>query len=121
MVHRPRRRTLDDLPVPVVDRAVARALEATFVRIGLVATVGWSRHGWILRRPRYGASQVRALPVQRHEAFGHTRQIELAIAHLLDVADLEVGNGARDHRPAKCAQALRREKAQEPDTPLAEQ
>src|SRR5712691_4224022 len=88
-VHRPRRRALDDLTVAVIDRPMARALEAPLVGEGLVATVGRPRHGRVLWRPGDRATQVRALPVQREETLRHAGEIKLAVADLIDVADLE--------------------------------
>src|SRR5947209_8414940 len=119
-VHWPRRRPLDDLTVAVVDRPVAWALEAALVGEGLIATVRRAWHGRVLRRPRNGAAQVRALPVQREETLGHTREIELAVAVLLDVADLEVSHVAGHHGAAERTQALGSEEAQKADAPLAE-
>src|SRR4029077_18274578 len=73
VVHRSWRRTLDDLTVAVVDRAVARTLEAALVAIRQVAAVGRAGHSWVGRGPRHGAAQVWAFPVQGHEPFGHAR------------------------------------------------
>src|SRR4051794_33679639 len=88
-VHRPRRRTLNDLAVAVVDRAVARALEPTVIGEGLVAGARWPRHGGVAVGPRHGAPEVRALPVQGEEPFGDAGDVKLAFANDLDVAELE--------------------------------
>ena len=64
---------------------------------------------------------MRALPVQRHEAFRHACQVELAVADLLDVTDFEIGDVARDDGAAECAQALGGEEAHEADAPLRQE
>src|SRR5207244_963000 len=58
---------------------------------------------------------------QREESLGHTGNVELAFANLLDVAHLEVGDQARGDGTTERAQALGLEKAQKADAPLAEQ
>src|SRR4051812_43782867 len=120
-VHRPRRRALDDLTVAVVDRAVAGALEPTVVDEGHVAPVRRSGHGRVAIGKRHRAAQMRAFPVQREEALGHPRYVELALADDLDVTHLEVRRVARDDGPTEGPEPLRGEEAHEPNAPLAEQ
>src|SRR5437868_14781913 len=100
---------------------MARALEAALIGECLVAAVGRARHGRVLRSPRHRAAEVRAFPVQREETLGHTRQIELAVANLLHVADIEVADVAGYDVSAEGAQAPGSKEAQEADAPLAEQ
>src|SRR5438270_333685 len=64
-IHRTRRRALNDLAVAVVDRPVARTLEASFVGECLIASIGRAGHRRVLRRPGNGATEVRTFPVQR--------------------------------------------------------
>src|SRR5579884_238261 len=112
-VHRARRGPLNDLPVAVVLRAVARAVELPLGFDGIQR----GRVG----HPGYGAAQVRALPPQGQKPLGDARQVELALVDALDVAHLVVVDVASRDHPTKCADLLGPEEADELHPPLRQQ
>src|SRR5579884_4428671 len=106
-VHRPRRRPGNDLPVAVVDRAMAGAVEAAG---GLDRVLGL-----VVLPPGHGATQVRALLPEGEEPLRHSRQVELALRDLGHLAHLEVARRPRQDRAAEGAGAPRPEERQEPN------